>query len=59
MGTFITGAVLLIIIVLIIRSMIHDKKNGKSLQCGMGCKNCAGHCHDTSIKIKKDDKNNN
>ncbi|WP_294374460.1 FeoB-associated Cys-rich membrane protein [uncultured Clostridium sp.] len=56
MGTFITGVVLIGIIALIIRSMIRDKKNGKSLQCGVGCKHCAGHCHDTTLQIKKDDK---
>lgn len=44
MGTLITGSVLLIIVALIIRSMIRDKKAGKSLQCGGNCKNCGGHC---------------
>ena len=38
--------ILIGIIALIIRSMIRDKKNGKSLQCGVGCKHCAGHCHE-------------
>ena len=56
MGTFITGAVLLGIIALIIRSMIRDKINGKSLQCGVGCKHCSGHCHNPALQIKKDDK---
>ena len=27
-----------------IRSMVRDKKAGKSLQCGGNCKNCKG-CH--------------
>lgn len=44
MGTFITGIVLLIIVALVMRSMIRDKKAGKSLQCGGNCKNCGGHC---------------
>lgn len=44
MGTFIVGAILLGIVCLIVRSMIRDKKNGKSLQCGGDCKNCGGHC---------------
>ncbi|WP_294155601.1 FeoB-associated Cys-rich membrane protein [uncultured Clostridium sp.] len=56
MGTFITAVVLIAIISLIVRSMIHDKKNGKSLQCGIGCKNCGGHCHNTTLQIKKEDK---
>ncbi|MCM1113195.1 MAG: FeoB-associated Cys-rich membrane protein [Muribaculum sp.] len=27
-----------------VRSMVRDKRSGKSLQCGMDCKNCGGHC---------------
>ena len=34
MGTVVTGAVVVVIVGLIIRSMVRDKKNGKSLQCG-------------------------
>ena len=56
MGTFITAVGLIAIISLIVRSMIHDKKNGKSLQCGIGCKNCGGRCHNTTLQIKKEDK---
>lgn len=44
MGTFVVGAILVIVVCLIVRSMIHDKKNGKSLQCGGDCKNCGGYC---------------
>lgn len=47
-----TLAVLLIlcgVVALIIRGMIKDKKNGKSLQCGMHCKNCGGHCGKGSL----------
>ncbi len=44
-GTFAVGIVLLIIVGLIIRKMIKDKKAGKSIQCGGDCKNCGGHCH--------------
>ena len=44
MGTFVVGAILVIVVCLIVRCMIHDKKNGKSLQCGGDCKNCGGHC---------------
>lgn len=44
MGTVIVLLVLVGAVGLIIRSMIRDKKNGKSLQCGGDCKNCGGHC---------------
>ena len=44
MATFIVGAVVLAVVGLIIRSMVKDKKNGKSLQCGCDCKQCNGHC---------------
>ena len=40
MGTIIVGAVLLLVVGLAVRSMIRDKKAGKSLQCGGDCKNC-------------------
>lgn len=42
-----TAIVLLIVagaVGLAIRSMIRDKKAGKSLQCGGNCKHCSG-CH--------------
>lgn len=45
MGTVITSVIVLAIVGLAIRSMVRDKKNGKSLQCGCDCKNCGGHCH--------------
>ncbi len=44
MGTIIVGVILIAVVALIIRSMVHDKKNGKSIQCGGDCKNCGGHC---------------
>lgn len=44
-GTVIVLIVLIGIVVLIIRSMIRDKKNGKSLQCGGDCASCGGYCH--------------
>ncbi|MDE7184322.1 MAG: FeoB-associated Cys-rich membrane protein, partial [Lachnospiraceae bacterium] len=43
MGTFITAAVLIAAVGLAVRSMIRDKKKGKSLQCG-DCGSCKG-CH--------------
>jgi hypothetical protein len=45
MGTVFVGLILAVVVGLIIRSMIMDKKNGKSLQCGGDCKHCGGHCH--------------
>lgn len=45
MGTFITGVIVLALVVLAIRSMVKSKKNGKSLHCGGDCSRCGGHCH--------------
>ncbi len=45
MGTIIVGVIVLGVVAAIIRNMIHDKKNGKSIQCGGECKHCGGHCH--------------
>lgn len=45
MGTFIVLAVLAAIVALVIRGMVRDKKNGKSIQCGGDCSHCGGHCH--------------
>ncbi|MDW2796027.1 FeoB-associated Cys-rich membrane protein [Clostridium boliviensis] len=45
MGTFAVAAVVIGVVALIIRNMIRDKKNGKSIQCGGQCKDCGGHCH--------------
>ncbi|MCD7717230.1 MAG: FeoB-associated Cys-rich membrane protein [Lachnospiraceae bacterium] len=44
MGTVIVGGILVVVVALIIRSMIKDKKAGKSLQCGGDCSHCKGHC---------------
>lgn len=43
-GTLITLVVLLVIVILAVRSMVKDKKQGKSIQCGMNCQKCNGHC---------------
>ncbi len=45
MGTAIVLLVVLSAVGLAVRSMIKDKKAGKSLQCGGDCKHCGGHCH--------------
>lgn len=43
MGTLIVGIILAGAVALIVRKMIKDKKNGKSIQCGGDCGHC-GHC---------------
>ena len=45
MGTVIVGIALLVIVSLIVRKMIKDKKQGKSIQCGCDCKQCGARCH--------------
>lgn len=45
MGTVIVLVILVVIVGLIVRSMIRDKRNGKSIQCGGSCSGCGGHCH--------------
>lgn len=44
MGTLVVLAVVAGLVTLAVKSMVRDKKNGKSLQCGADCKNCGGHC---------------
>lgn len=46
MGTVIVFLGLVTVVGLVIRSMVKDKKAGKSLQCGQDCKHCSGHCHE-------------
>ena len=48
MGTAIILVLLLGAVGMIIRSMIKDKKAGKSLQCGHNCSPCSGHCQGRS-----------
>lgn len=45
-GTILISLVLLAVVTLIIRSMVHDKKQEKS-SCGGNCAGCAacGSCH--------------
>ena len=46
MGTIVVLVILVGVVALIVRKMINDKKNGKSIQCGGDCKHCGGgHCH--------------
>ena len=42
-GTILISLVLLAVVTLIIRSMVHDKKQGKS-SCGGNCAACRGGC---------------
>lgn len=44
MGTAVVFTVVLGVVILAVRSMVKDKKAGKSLQCGCDCKHCSGHC---------------
>lgn len=44
MGTGIVLIIVIGIVAFIVKGMIRDKKNGKSLQCGCDCKHCGGHC---------------
>ena len=46
MRTAVVFVLLVGVVGMIIRSMIKDKKAGKSLQCGQNCKHCSGHCHE-------------
>ena len=43
-GTLVVLIVLVALVGLVVRSMVKDKKAGKSLQCGMDCSKCGGHC---------------
>lgn len=45
MGTLFVGIIVAGIVALAVRSMVRDKKSGKSQQCSCDCKNCGGHCH--------------
>ena len=45
MGTLVVGIIVFGTAALIVRSMIRDRKNGKSIQCGGDCGHCGGHCH--------------
>ena len=48
LSTILISAGLLLVVIAIIRSMVKDKKQGKS-SCGANCENCAmgcgGSCH--------------
>ena len=43
-GTVVVALILLTIVTLIIRSMVKDKKRGKSVICGGECSHCGHTC---------------
>lgn len=43
-ATALVGLSLIIVVVLVLRSMIRDKRNGKNLSCGCDCAKCGRHC---------------
>ena len=45
MGTVVVGIIVAGVVALAVRSMVRDKKNGKTIQCGGDCKHCGGHRH--------------
>lgn len=45
MGTAIIAMILTGAVILAVKSMIRNKKNGKSIGCGGDCKSCGGGCH--------------
>lgn len=51
LATILICAILILIVFLIIRYLLRQKKAGKS-SCGCGCANCAMHrqCHSTHTK---------
>lgn len=44
LATAIVLVILAVVVALAAKSLIKDKKNGKSISCGGDCKNCHG-CH--------------
>lgn len=53
MGTAVVLVFLAVIVAAVIRSMVRDKKAGKSLQCGKNCAACGGHCHAQAAQRKE------
>ena len=45
MGTVVVGIIVAGVVALAVRSMVRDKKNGKSIQCGGDCNHRRPHCH--------------
>jgi len=53
-GSILIGIFLLFLVVIVIRKLVHDKKQGKS-SCGCGCSHCpnAAMCHSHATAPKK------
>lgn len=45
MGTVVVLAAVVVAVVLAARSIVRDKKQGKSIQCVGDCRNCGKGCH--------------
>lgn len=43
-GTILVAVILAVLVVLVARYMIRQKKQGVS-SCGCGCEHCSSHCH--------------
>lgn len=44
LGTTVAVLIVVVLCFFAIRSMVKDKKNGRSIQCGKNCNKCGG-CH--------------
>jgi hypothetical protein len=53
MGTLVVLVVLAGIVAAVLRTMIRDKKAGKSIQCGGNCTACKGHCQAQAAQKEK------
>ncbi len=45
MGTVTVGILVFGAAALVVKSMIKERKSGKSARCGGDCGHCGGHCH--------------
>lgn len=57
MGTAVVGGIVIGITILAVKSIIKNKKAGKSLQCGGDCSHCAGNCNRKKQTGEADDEN--
>lgn len=57
MGTLIVLVIIVVLAGLAVRKLIHDKKNGISLQCGGNCEICISNCSalKTDLNAEKKD----
>ena len=45
MGTIIVGIIIIAVVALAVRSILRDRKSGKSCHCGGNCGSCGMNCH--------------